>query len=374
MEIKKIIQILCLAIVGLNSFGLWIISQTFSYIADEIAIFLVIEIFIGTIVLIGMAYWSSILIQYIKLPSILLFIVMGSQIFMLVFNSIIYWNFWFSGFVGIQLTQINAILTILISFFAGILFWADILPIERKKSFILKLKAKIKPFLLSISSIWVYMPIIAGILYPMVYMFPLAYSSWIIFQSWGAGSWVDSWIVIFSWDSSFRVDILLIIEIIIFIVGLLLFFWGLIHLIKGKKIGLDIVQTGPYKLIRHPQNLGILIMLFPFALYTPGFVDDGIRVGDILSWTLLFLLMIFISDFEEYRLKEKFPEEFLNYRVKTGFIFPKLRHKKINQVNDQKNYYLKRYGFLILGYVIFILITYFIVQDLLNKGILVQTR
>ncbi len=374
MEIKKIIQILCLAIIGLNSFGLWITLQTFSYIVDEIAVFLVIGVFIGTIVLTIIAYLSSVSIQNMKLPSILLFTVMGSQIFMLVFNSIIYWDFWFSGFVGIQLTQINAILTILISFFAGLLFWADILPTEKRKSFILKLKARIKPFLLSISSIWAYMPIIAGILYPMVYMFPLAYTSWIVFQSWGAGSWVDSWIVIFSWDSSFRVDILLIIEIIIFIAGFLLFLFGLIHLVKGKKIGLDIVQTGPYKLIRHPQNLGILIMLFPFVLFTPGLNDIGIRIGDILSWTFFFLIMIFFSDFEENRLKDKFPEEFQNYRVKTGFIFPRLRNKEINQVNDQKNYYLKRYGFLILGYVIFILITYFIVQDLLNKGILVQTR
>jgi len=205
-------------------------------------------------------------------------------------------------------------------------------------------------------------------------MFPLAYTSWIIFQSWGAGSWVDSWIVIFSWDSSFRVDILLIIEIIIFIVGLLLFFWGLIHLVKGKKIGLDIVQTGPYKLIRHPQNLGILIMLFPFALYTPGFTDDGIRIGDILSWTLFFLIMIFISDFEEYRLKEKSPEKFINYRNTTGFFFPNLRHNRKNQGKGEKNNYLKRYGLLILCYGLFILIAYFIVQDLLNKGIFLKTR
>lgn len=374
MEIKKITQILCLAIVGLNTFGLLIISQTLSYIVDEIAELLVIEVFIITIVLTLIAYWISLSIKNMKFPSILLFIGMSSQIFMLVFNSLMYPNFWFNGIVGIPSIQIIAILTILISFFTGLLFWADTLPIERKKPFVLKLKEKIKPFLLSISSIWAYMPIIAGILFPMVYMFPLAYTSWIVFQSWGAGSWVDSWIVIFSWDSSFRVDILLIIEIIIFIAGFLLFLFGLIHLVKGKKIGLDIVQTGPYKLIRHPQNLGILIMLFPFVLFTPGLNDIGIRIGDILSWTFFFLIMIFISDFEENRLKDKFPEEFQKYRIKTGFFFPKLRHKKINQVKDQKKYYLKRYGFLILGYVIFILIAYFIVQDLLNKGILVQTR
>ena len=374
MEIKKIILILCLSIVGLNFLGLWIISQWFSYIVDEIAIVLVIGVFFGTILLTVIAYLSSVLIQNMKLPSFLLFIVMGSQIFILVFNSFMYSNFWFNGIVGIPSTQIIAILTILISLFAGLLFWADTLPIERKKSFILNLKTKIKPFLLSISSIWAYMPLIAGILYPMVYMFPLAYTSWIIFQSWGAGSWVDSWIVIFSWDSSFRVDILLIIEIIIFIVGLLLFFWGLIHLVKGKKIGLDIVQTGPYKLIRHPQNLGILIMLFPFALYTPGFTDDGIRIGDILSWTLFFLLMIFISDFEEYRLKEKSPEKFINYRNTTGFFFPNLRHNRKNQGKGEKNNYLKRYGLLILCYGLFILIAYFIVQDLLNKGIFLKTR
>ncbi|GAI02235.1 unnamed protein product, partial [marine sediment metagenome] len=113
MEIKKIIQILCLAIVGLNSFGLLIIPQKFSYIVDEIAELLVIGVFISTIVLILIAYWISLSFKNVKLPSILLFIVMGSQIFMLVFNSIIYWNFWFSGSVGIQSIQITAILTIL---------------------------------------------------------------------------------------------------------------------------------------------------------------------------------------------------------------------------------------------------------------------
>jgi len=115
-------------------------------------------------------------------------------------------------------------------------------------------------------------------------------------------------------------------------------------------------------------------MLFPFALYTPGFTDDGIRIGDILSWTLFFLLMIFISDFEEYRLKEKFSEKFINYRNTTGFFFPKLHHNRRNQGKGQKKNYFKRYRLLILCYGLFILIVYFIVQDLLNKGILLKTR
>lgn len=372
MEIKNIFRILCISVIVLNISGICIIIDAYPIIFDNdaLAIKLVITVFIYTLIFAGLAFGSSILKNYTKFPMIIFLIVIGLQISMLIFNSLINPYYWFGGIWGVRQTQYISLLSIIISFFAAFIIWADGLPLNKKKSIIYKLKSNIKPIFLRIGLIWSYLPIITGIFHPMMLQFSLMYTSWIIFQSLQRGSWADSWLVNFLLNPSFNTSILLIIEIIIFIVGLILFILGFFHLVIAKKKKINIVQTGPYKFIRHPQNLAILIMLFPFALYTPGFDDFGIRVGDILSWTLSCLIMIFYSDFEESVLKKKFPEEFENFRAKTGFFFPKIHHKKLNQVKNNRNNYIKRYFFLIITYILFLLIIYCVVQDLLNKGVI----
>lgn len=232
----------------------------------------------------------------------------------------------------------------------------------------------IKRTIIIISSIWVYIPIIEGIITPMIIIFPLAYISWYIFSLWGGsntfGLWFNAWFVI-SPDTYSYILLLLIIEISFFIAGFILFLSGLLHLVNGRKNEINIVQTGLYKFIRHPQNLGILIMLFPFILYIPGFGDIGIRIGDILSWTLFGLFIIIYSDLEEIKLRKKFPEEFENFQANTGFFIPKLRHKKLKNVQYRQISYQKRYFFLILSYYLIILMIKFLAVVLIGEGILV---
>lgn len=343
-------------------------EEIISYINSQIAINLVIIDFISTSILISIAFLSLFWKKKAILPSILLFIVIGLQIFILLYNSFINPYFWFSDSSYILLIQIFAILVALFSFFTAMLIRASGLPFDKKKVFIHKFKTIFESILLKITLVWVYLPIIAGILFEMMLQFSIAYLSWILFNSWSRRGWVNSWIVIFHFNPSFRIDILLIVEICIFTIGFLLFLYGLVFIVKARKNHIDLIQKGPYKYIRHPQNLGILIMMFPFALYTPWIHDIGIRIGDILSWTLFCLVMIFCSDFEEIRMKKGLSEEYENYRLRTGFFIPKLRYQKVNQAKDTKVNYLKRYSLLILGYIIFILIMFFIVQDLLEKG------
>ena len=78
---------------------------------------------------------------------------------------------------------------------------------------------------------------------------------------------------------------LLVIEGLVFLLGLYIFLDALITMAIHKKRNSDhrIVQNRLYKYIRHPQNLGILLMCIPFILYIPGTNDIGIRSGDILS-------------------------------------------------------------------------------------------
>ena len=141
------------------------------------------------------------------------------------------------------------------------------------------------------------------------------------------------------------------------------------HLVKGKKSGQNIIQTGPYRLIRHPQNFGILLIALPFALYIPGLNDLGIRIGEILSWTLFGLILIIYSDIEEYKLSKKFPEEFSNYQVKTGFFYPKLNFRKSK--NDKPIYYRKRYLFLLLGYILLVFTVFILTNFLTTLGIFI---
>jgi len=380
MKTKKIFQFSCLCVIFLNFFGMSGIIRLYSLSEDvisiifgQIAIELVIAVITSTLMITSIAFLSSFSKKDTILPSILLFILAGLQISMLVYISFINPFFWFSGFSEVLEIQIIIILTILISSFISLLFWASKLPINKKNIFKYKLKSIFESIILRISLIWVYLPIIAGILFTMMIPLSLAYLSWTFFNSWSRRGWVDSWIVIFHFNPSFRIDILFIAEICIFTIGFLLFLYGLVFIVKARKNRIDLIQKGPYKYIRHPQNLGILIMMLPFALYTPWIHDIGIRIGDILSWTLFCLVMIFYSDFEEIRMKKGLSEEYENYRLRTGFFIPKLRYQKVNQAKDTKVNYLKRYSVLILGYFIFILIMFFIVQDLLEKGYLIQT-
>lgn len=161
---------------------------------------------------------------------------------------------------------------------------------------------------------------------------------------------------------------MIIIEIFIFVAGFFLFTSGLYHLVKGKRDGIDIIQTGPYKFIRHPQNLGILLIALLFALYIPGFNDLGIRIGEILSWTLFGFFLIIYSYFEEYKLNKKYPEEFRNYQIHTGFFIPKLNlQKKNTQIEYKIINYQKKYLFLILCYILLIFIIFFLTTEFLMR-------
>jgi len=230
-----------------------------------------------------------------------------------------------------------------------------------------KKKLLLKKLLLIVFSIWSYIPIIIGILIPMAIVLPIAYASWIIFSPLFFGSWRIEIYIPISPDYPFQFAFLLIIELIIFMGGVILFLFGLYHLAKGRKHKITIVKTGLYNYIRHPQNLGISLIFLPFALYIPGFSDLGIRIGEICSWTLFIFILTIYSNLEEHNLSKKFPEEYKKYQTQTGFFLPKFhQQKKKNSKRVEFMTIRKRYLFLLLGYITFIFV-FFIVIEILSK-------
>ncbi len=232
----------------------------------------------------------------------------------------------------------------------------------------MKLKEVGTKIILALSSIWVYVPIIAGIITPMIYMIPLAYTSWVLFFSLGHASWANM-LYGFGFKGKYLpLGILLtVFEIAAFIGGLTLFVWGFIHIAQAKKNNVHLAQTGPYKYIRHPQHFGIILISLPFVfLVRSSFnfsISIRIRAGDIISWVLFCLILIIWSDIEERKMRKKYPEEFANYKNSTGFFFPKIGDKETLTIQKKKRYYyLIRYLIFFIFYCIVVLIMFLVTK------------
>jgi len=152
--------------------------------------------------------------------------------------------------------------------------------------------------------------------------------------------------------------ILISIELILFIGGLILLSKGLYDIIASRIKNKNIMQKGFYKVIRHPQHLGIILLSLPFALYVPCCADIGIRVGELFSWGFFASLLWLYSHVEEWRLIKKNKENFAEYYRTTGFFFPYLS-KTRNKEFTFKSYRLKfliSLGSIIITFLVAVLI------------------
>ncbi len=78
-----------------------------------------------------------------------------------------------------------------------------------------------------------------------------------------------------------------------------------------------LVKEGPYKYMRHPMHLGL--MLFPFAL---AFIVGSPSFVIVVAPAEVIFMLIMIKLFEEPEAIEKFGEEYLEYKKNTpGFCF-----------------------------------------------------
>lgn len=81
-------------------------------------------------------------------------------------------------------------------------------------------------------------------------------------------------------------------------------------------LGAKLVETGIYKLVRHPIYTGLILAFYGYAVIT----DSGYR---LLIATLLFVLFYIKSLYEEKCLIEKFPN-YTEYKKRSGRFFPGL--------------------------------------------------
>ena len=101
--------------------------------------------------------------------------------------------------------------------------------------------------------------------------------------------------------------------ICLFALGLIIFTVAFIQFLRGKQL----ITSGLYSIVRHPQYLGIIISTFGFTL-----LQNIMKLITLISWAILVFSYIWLARREETSLQEKYGEEFLTYKRKVPFILP----------------------------------------------------
>lgn len=122
-------------------------------------------------------------------------------------------------------------------------------------------------------------------------------------------------------------------EIYIVLFGLTLYISSLIYQLTHRK---QLIRKGPYKYIRHPQYLAFIIMTFGMTLIafqtSPIF---NFNLGYLNAYTVILyiwigevLAYIVLAKIEEFALKAKYGDRFLEYVNDVAFMIPFLKLKR----------------------------------------------
>ena len=118
--------------------------------------------------------------------------------------------------------------------------------------------------------------------------------------------------------TSIFLGLILPISNIIILLGILLiiFGWRRIYRAKGQ-----LVTTGIYGHVRHPQYLG-------FLLFTLGMNVLWITFSALLLWIILAVLYYRLAKKEDKELEERFGEEYLNYKRDVPMLMPRIHRTR----------------------------------------------
>jgi protein-S-isoprenylcysteine O-methyltransferase Ste14 len=115
------------------------------------------------------------------------------------------------------------------------------------------------------------------------------------------------------------------------IIGLIFIIYSVIHLQLSKRIGL--VTSGPYRLVRHPQYIGMITTTLGFTSWSIWWLKNTFGIGflnplqTIGLWFIELFAYILLANIEEYYLIRKFGESFVNYKNQVPFFIPFINTK-----------------------------------------------
>lgn len=98
--------------------------------------------------------------------------------------------------------------------------------------------------------------------------------------------------------------------------------WKLVYKAKG-----EFVRNGVYEKMRHPQYMGIYLIIIGFIIQWPTMVT-------LIMFPFLIVLYYKLAKREEEDILKKFPEEYKQYMIETPMFIPKVNFNfgKIRQI------------------------------------------
>jgi protein-S-isoprenylcysteine O-methyltransferase Ste14 len=82
----------------------------------------------------------------------------------------------------------------------------------------------------------------------------------------------------------------------------------------------EVIQTGVFRIVRHPIYLGALLFYLAAIVST-------LSIASAVFWVGILTFYIYISRFEEQILIEEFGDDYLKYKKKVGMLFPRISFK-----------------------------------------------
>ena len=118
----------------------------------------------------------------------------------------------------------------------------------------------------------------------------------------------------------------LILEKTFVTIGLLTLVYSVAYLRVKKKEGL--VTSGPYRLVRHPQYLGMILLTLGLTSWSVWFLNNTFGVGflspsqTIGVWFIELFAYILLAHIEELFLSRNYGETFENYKSQVSLLIP----------------------------------------------------
>jgi len=119
---------------------------------------------------------------------------------------------------------------------------------------------------------------------------------------------------------------ILVLERAFIIIGLLILVYSVVYLRVNRKEGL--VTSGPYRLARHPQYLGMIFSTLGLTSWSVWILNNTFGIGflspsqTIGVWFVELLAYIFLAHIEELFLSRNYGETFENYKSQVPLLIP----------------------------------------------------
>ena len=107
------------------------------------------------------------------------------------------------------------------------------------------------------------------------------------------------------------------VAILVFVTGGWLAFRGMRQVFGSEKSKPGVISSGVFRLVRHPIYTGAL-------LFYLGAILSTLSLASAAFWIVILVFYYRIARYEENILIQEFGQDYLNYKKKTGMLFPKV--------------------------------------------------